>query len=87
MFAYQKWTLGITSYFPVASAHTNHSPTSLADVHPHKPVLEMMEKVESLISHSHLNQISRKLAVQDWIYCNLIPENLQQGILSQTLRV
>ena len=38
--------------FPLTSAHTNHSPTSLADLHSHKPLPKVMEKVELLTSHS-----------------------------------
>lgn len=68
--------------FPLASAHTNHSPTSLADLHSHKPLPEVVEKVESLISHSHLNQINLKLTLRDWTNHELIPDHLQQGILT-----
>ena len=68
--------------FPMASAHTNHSPTSLADLHSHKPLPEVMKKVESLISQSHLSHISLQLALRDWINHTLIPDHLHQGILT-----
>ena len=68
--------------FPLVSAHTNHSPTSLADLHSHKPLPEVAEKVELLISNSHLTQINLKLALRDWISHTLIPDHLQQGILT-----
>lgn len=42
-----------------------------------------MEKVESLISHSHLNHISLMLALRDWINNELVPEHLRQGILTE----
>jgi len=66
----------------MASAHTNHSPTSLADLHSHKPLPEVMKKVESLISQSHLSHISLQLALRDWINHTLIPDHLHQGILT-----
>ena len=66
----------------MASAHTNHSPTSLADLHSHKPLPEVVKKVESLISQSHLSHISLMLALRDWINHTLIPDHLHQGILT-----
>ena len=68
--------------FPLTSAHTNHSPTSLADLHFHKPLPKVMEKVELPTSLSHLNQMNLKLALRDWINHELIPDHLQQGILT-----
>lgn len=68
--------------FPLTSAHSNHLPTSLADLHSHKPLPEVVEKVESLISHSHLNHISLMLALRDWISHELVPEHLRQGFIT-----
>lgn len=68
--------------FPLPSAHTNHSPDSLADLQSHKPLPEVMAKVESLISHSHLSQISLLLALKSWVNQELIPQHIQQGILT-----
>ena len=68
--------------FPMACAHTNHSPTSLADLHSHKPLPEVVKKVESLISQSHLSHISLMLALRDWINHTLIPDHLHEGILT-----
>ena len=68
--------------FPLASAHTNHSPTSLADLLCHKPLPEVIEKVDSLICHSHLSQISLMLALRDWMKHKQIPDHFQQGILT-----
>ncbi len=68
--------------FPLSTAHTNHSPTSMADLHSHKPLPEVMEKVESLICNSHLSQMSLMLALRDWIKHQLIPRHLQEGILA-----
>ena len=70
--------------FPLTSAHTNHSPTSLADLHFHKPLPKVMEKVELLTSHSHFNQMNLKLALWDWINHELIPDRYPH---CQTLRV
>ena len=67
---------------PLPSAHTNHSPDSLADLQSHKPLPEIYAKVESLITHSHLSHISLLLALKDWINHELIPQHLQQGFLS-----
>ena len=68
--------------FPLASAHTNHFPASLADLHSHKPLPEVREKVELLISHTHLRQISLVLALRDWTKHQLIPDHLKKGILT-----
>ena len=68
--------------FPLLSAHTNHSPESLADLHSHKPLPEVTTKVEDLICHSHLSQISLMLALKSWVNHDLIPEHLRQGILT-----
>lgn len=67
--------------FPMRSAHTNHSPTSLADLHSLKPLPEVMEKVETLITHSHLSQMSLMLALRSWIKDELIPNHIQSNIL------
>ena len=66
---------------PMLSAHTNHSPSSLADLHSRKPLPEIQGKVESLISHSHLSQVSLMLALKDWINHKLIPQHLREGII------
>ena len=50
---------------PLLLAHTNHSPSSLADLHSRKPLPEIQCKVESLICHSHLSQVSLMLALKD----------------------
>ena len=68
---------------PTSSAHTNHEINSLADLLSHKPLPEIEEKVESLVRHSHLSQISLILALRDWIKHELIPQHLSNGILSQ----
>lgn len=67
--------------FPMRSAHTNHSPASLADLHSLKPLPEVIEKIESLITHSHLSQISLMLALRSWIREELIPKHIQENIL------
>jgi len=46
---------------PLLSAHTNHTPQSLADLLAHKPLSELQTKLESLIAHSHLNQVTLTL--------------------------
>ena len=46
---------------------STHTPTSLTDLQSHKPLPEVMKKVESLISQSHLSHISLQLALRDWI--------------------
>ena len=68
---------------PTSSAHTNHDTDSLADLLSHKPLPEIEEKVESLVRHSHLSQISLVLALRDWIKHELIPRHLRDGTLSQ----
>ena len=65
--------------FPLLSAHTNHTPQSLADLQAHKPLPELQTKLESLIIHSHLSQVSLMLALQDYTDHDLIPEHLRQG--------
>ena len=67
--------------FPMRSAHTNHSPASLADLYSLKPLLEVIEKIESPITHSHLSQISLMLALRSWIREELIPKHFQENIL------
>ena len=37
---------------------------------------------ESLVTHSHLSQISLMLAVKEWVNQELIPRHLQQGVLN-----
>ena len=68
---------------PMSSAHSNQSPSSLADLHSYKPLPEVVEKVEALVSHSHLNQISLLLALRDWIQNELIPKHMSDKILSE----
>ena len=68
---------------PTSSAHTNHDTDSLADLLTHTPLPEIEEKVESLVQHSHLSQISLILALKDWSKHELIPQHLHSGILSQ----
>ena len=62
---------------PLLLAHTNHSHKSLADLHSHKPLPEVI-----LICHSHLSQISLMLTLKNWVNHDLIPHQLQQGILT-----
>ena len=63
--------------------HTNHDIDSLADLLTHKQLPKIEEKVESLVRHSHLSQISLILALKDWIRHELIPQHLCSGRLSQ----
>ena len=49
----------------------------------HKPLPEIEKKVESLVRHSRLSQISLHLAVNDWIRNELIPKHLQNRVLTQ----
>ena len=60
--------------FSLISAHTTHSPHSLADLQSHRPLKKIQAKVESLITHCHLNQISLMLALNDWIDHDLVPQ-------------
>ena len=64
--------------FPLSSAHTGHTPSSIADLHSFKPLLEIFSRVESLVTHSHSRQISLMLAVKEWVNQELIPRHLQQ---------
>ncbi len=66
--------------FPLPSAHTGHSLTSLSDMHSYQPLPEVMERVESFVSNSYLSQISLK-ALQEWVTKELIPLHIQKGIL------
>ena len=68
--------------FPLPSAHSGHTPTSLADLHSHKPVPEIIAQVESLVCNSHLSQVSLMLALKEWVNQELIPDHLRQGLLS-----
>ena len=68
----------VVNYYlsPMPSGHTNHSPTSLADLHSHKPI---EESGESLIPQPHVVsepdpgleklrlRLSLMLALRDWI--------------------
>ena len=56
--------------FPLSSAHTGHTPCSIADLHSFKPLPEIVSRVESLVTHSHLSQISLMLAVKEWVIKN-----------------
>ena len=68
--------------FPLSSAHTGHTPYSIADLHLNKLLPEIVSRVESLVIHSHLSQISLMLAVKEWVNQELIPRHLQQGVLT-----
>ena len=68
-------------HFPLPSAHDGHTPTSLADLHSHKPLPEIISRVESLVCNSHLSQVSLMLALKEWVNQELIPEHLRQGLL------
>ena len=68
--------------FPLSSAHTGHSRSSFADLHSFKPLPEIVSRVESLVSNSHLSQISLMLALKEWVNKELIPQHLHQGILT-----
>lgn len=68
--------------FPLLSANDGHEPTSLADLHSHKPLPEISTRVESLVCNSHLSQVSLMLAVKEWVNQELIPEHMRHGLLS-----
>jgi len=68
--------------FPLLSAHTGHSPNSLADLQSHRPLSELQTKVESLIIHSHLNPVNLILALKDWIDHDLISQHLNHNRLT-----
>ena len=69
---------------PRYSAHCGHDVGSLPDLLTHKPLPEIEKKVETLVRHSRLSQISLHLALNDWIKNELIPEHIQNGILTHT---
>ena len=62
--------------FPLLSAHTTRYLHSLPDLQSHKPLPEIHAKVESLVTHSHLNQVNLMLALKDWIDHDLIPRHI-----------
>lgn len=68
---------------PKPSAHCNHSIHSLADMMSHKPLPEIEDKLNDLVQHSHLNQMSLSLALKHWINQELIPQHLKDGILTE----
>ena len=68
--------------FPLPSAHAGHTPSSLADLHSHKPLPGVVTRVESLVCNSHLSQVSLMLALKEWVNQELIPEHMRQGLLS-----
>ena len=68
---------------PKYSAHCGHNVGSLLDLLTHKPLPEIGKKVEALVRHSRLSQISLHLAVNDWIRNKLIPEHIQNGTILQ----
>ena len=59
--------------FPLTSAHSGHSPNSLADLHSYKPLPEIISRVESLVCNSHLSQMSLMLALKEWVNKELFP--------------
>ena len=67
---------------PRYSAHCGHDIGSLPDLLIHKPLPEIEMKVERLVRYSRLSQISLHLAVNDWIENELIPEHIENGILT-----
>ena len=67
--------------FPLLSAHDGHTPDSLADLHSHKPLPEIIARVESLVCNSHLSQVSLMLALKEWVNQELIPQHMRQGLL------
>ena len=67
---------------PRYSAHCGHHIGSLPDLLIHKPLPEIEKKVERLVRHSRLSQINLHLAVNDWIENELIPEHIENGILT-----
>ena len=69
---------------PKYSTHCGHDVRSLPDLQTHKPLPEIEKKVETLVRHSRLSQISLHLALNDWIKNELIPEHIQNGILTHT---
>ena len=76
----------MAKYYIFHSPWPLHTPTTLLHhwltYTPTSPYTEVMKKVESLISQSHLSHISLQLALRDWINRTLIPDHLHQGILT-----
>ncbi len=70
-------------HFPLATAHNGHSLKSLADMHAYQPLPEIAEKIESLVCNSHLNQISLKLSLKEWVHREVIPKHMKNGILEE----
>ena len=48
-----------------------------------KPLPEVEEKVSSLISDVHINRLTLKLVLDDWIETDLIPRHLREGTISE----
>lgn len=61
---------------PLPSAHQNHTPTSIPDQLCNKPLPEIESKIESLINDVRLTPVSLKMAIQDWVKKELIPQHL-----------
>ena len=68
--------------FPLQSAHLEHSLNSIADLQSHKPLPEIVSRVESLVCNSYLSQMSLKLALKEWVNKELIPDHLKKGQLN-----
>lgn len=69
---------------PRYSAHCGHEVGSIPDLLTHKPLPEIENKVETLVRHSWVSQISLQLALSDWIKTELIPEHLRNGTLTHS---
>lgn len=68
---------------PLSSAHENHTPTSITDQLCNKPLPEIENKIKSLVNDVRLTPISLKMAIQDWVRKELIPQHLNDGILER----
>ena len=48
-----------------------------------RPLTEVEERVNLLVTEIHINQLTLKLVLEDWIQSELIPQHLREGIISE----
>ena len=67
---------------PRYSAHCSHDVGSLPHLLTHKLLSEIGKKVEGLVRQGRLSDISLHLPRNDWIKNELIPDYIENGILT-----
>ena len=48
-----------------------------------RPLTEVEERVNLLVTEIHINRLTLKLVLEDWIQSELIPQHFRGGIISE----